>query len=108
MTYILAKYAEQARARTTAAFPPRVTPHVLRHSKAMHLVQANVNLIYIRDLLGHRDVTTTEIYARADVERKREALAAISPVVPGEEAKSEWTDDPDLMRWLRQICAASS
>ena len=108
VTYILGKYVEQARAGTPAAYPSRVTPHVLRHTKAMHLVQANVNLIYIRDLLGHRDVTTTEIYARADVERKREALAAVSPVVPGEEAKSQWTDDPELMRWLRQVCADSS
>ena len=45
-----------------------VTTHTLRRSRAMHLIQAGVNLIYIRDLLGHADVSTTEIYARADAD----------------------------------------
>ena len=40
----------------------------------MHLLQAGVNLIYIRDLLGHADVSTTEIYARANAEAKRKAI----------------------------------
>ncbi len=40
----------------------------------MHLLEAGVNLIYIRDLLGHADVSTTEIYARADAEAKRKAI----------------------------------
>ena len=42
----------------------------------MHLIQAGVNLIYIRDLLGHVDVATTEVYARADAETKRKAIEA--------------------------------
>ena len=40
----------------------------------MHLLKAGVNVIYIRDLLGHADVSTTEIYARADAETKRKAI----------------------------------
>lgn len=43
---------------------------MLRHSKAVHLLQAGVNLIYICDFLGHSDIKTTEIYARADTELK--------------------------------------
>lgn len=108
VTYIVSKYVEQAKERTAVVFPVQVTPHVLRHTKAMHLVQANVNLIYIRDLLGHTDVTTTEIYARADAERKREALSQASPVAAAEGTPSDWTDDPDLMQWLRQVSTASS
>ena len=46
-------------------FQKKVTPHILRHSKAMHLLETNVNLIYIRDFLGHASVTTTERYAKA-------------------------------------------
>jgi len=47
----------------------------------MHLLQSGVNLVYIRDLLGHADVSTTEVYARADKRFKREALllAYLSP-----------------------------
>jgi len=40
----------------------------------MHLLQAGVNLVYIRDFLGHESVTTTEIYARVDSKQKREAI----------------------------------
>jgi len=67
VSYIIAKYVEPARKSSTIV-PPKVKPHILRHSKAMHLLQAGVNLIYIRDFLGHVDVKTTEIYARADTE----------------------------------------
>ena len=53
----------------------------------MHLLQAGVNLIYIRDLLGHADVSTTEIYARADAEAKRKAIESayqsLTPEAPG-------------------------
>ncbi len=105
VTYVLDKYVQQARSRTPVDFPPRVTPHVLRHTKAMHLVQADVNLIYIRDLLGHSHITTTEVYARADAERKRQALAQATRVTSVEESHSDWTESPDLMKWLRQICA---
>lgn len=106
VTYILNKYATRAQDAGLAVFPERVTPHVLRHTKAMHLVQANVNLIYIRDLLGHVNVATTEIYARADAERKREALANASPVTEAERGgdRPDWNDDPDLLHWLRHLC----
>jgi integrase len=44
----------------------------IRHSKAMHMLQAGVPLIYIRDFLGHEEISTTEIYARCDGKMKRE------------------------------------
>ena len=63
---LLARHVRAVRARDPAWAPGLpVTPHTLRRSRAMHLIQAGVNLIYIRDLLGHVDVSTTEIYARA-------------------------------------------
>lgn len=104
VTYILTKYVTQARTHTSAWFPPRVTPHVLRHTKAMHLVQANVNVVYIRDLLGHADVATTGIYARADAEMKRLALAQIPPIIAADDSNPGWDEDPSLMRWLGQVC----
>ena len=54
----------------------------------MHLLHAGVNLVYIRDILGHADLKTTEIYARIDGEMKRKALeeafanTVISEAVP--------------------------
>lgn len=70
IAYILDKYADMARRVRPDLIPEKLSPHCIRHSKAMHLLQANVNLIYIRDLLGHTNVTTTEIYARADTTLK--------------------------------------
>ena len=58
-----------------------------------------VNLIYIRDFLGHVDVKTTQIYARADVTLKRKAIEAANVVETPQPLRS-WTDDDDLMRWL--------
>ena len=69
--------------------------------KAMHLLQANVNLVYIRDLLGHESVTTTEVYARADNTLKRKALEKADPIKHQKLDIPDWNDDEGLMDWLR-------
>ena len=67
----------------------------------MHLLQAGVNIVYIRDILGHASVEITSIYARADVEMKRKAIESVSdkaiPEVP------DWTSDNALMEWLKEL-----
>jgi hypothetical protein len=69
----------------------------------MHLLESGVNLIYIRDLLGHVSVTTTETYAKANPEMKREALEKASwNYIP--ETTGGWEDNPDLMSWLQNLC----
>ena len=69
----------------------------------MHLLQANVNLVYIRDFLGHASVTTSEIYARADDRIKRLALEkAYSPSVVDD--VPAWQEDKDLLNWLQRLC----
>jgi integrase/recombinase XerD len=104
VAYILSKYASAAREKDASIIPTIVSPHMLRHSKAMHLLQAGVNLVYIRDWLGHASVKTTEIYARADSEMKRAALQkAASTVMPQHSRKSSWSEDVDLMKWLNSL-----
>lgn len=100
VTYILKKYADQA-ANISPQIPVNLTPHILRHSKAMHLLEAGVNLIYIRDLLGHVDVSTTEVYARASTEMKREALEKLTTIESPN--VSSWTTDSDLLSWLKDF-----
>ena len=79
-----------------------ISPHVLRHSKAMHLYEAGVPLPYIRDILGHVDMSTTEIYARASTEAKRKALeAAYQDIVTSD--LPEWNQDPNLLNWLASL-----
>jgi site-specific recombinase XerD len=68
----------------------------------MHLLQAGIPLVIIRDFLGHADVTTTEIYARADLDMKRRALEKIeTPVAP--RSLPSWHDDSELLTWLRAL-----
>lgn len=102
ITHILSKYVLLARKRIKDIIPQTVTPHVIRHSKAMHLLQAGVNLVYIRDILGHVSVKTTEIYARADSKKKREALeSAYSEVKP--ENIPAWLENGNLLQWLKDF-----
>ena len=102
VTYILKKYAAQAQGIGVKDISEEITPHWLRHSKAMHLLQSGVNLIYIRDLLGHSDVSTTEIYARADETMKRKALLEAYES-PSEEQLPTWKKDKDLLDWLKSL-----
>ena len=99
--YILDKHVQAAR-NAHPGFTQPVTPHTLRHTKGMHLLQSGVSLEIIRDFLGHEHVLTTQIYARANLEMKREALAGINddstfPDIPS------WKKDRTLLEWLRSL-----
>ena len=67
------QHAATARARCPDV-PARVHPHMLRHSRAMHLYQAGMPLALLTEWLGHADPETTLVYAHADTEMKRQAL----------------------------------
>lgn len=98
--YILDKYVKMAREKDPAILPEKFSCHCLRHSRSMHLLQGGVNLVYIRDLLGHSSIQSTEIYARADSRQKREAIeAAYIDVKPQEE--SQWQSNHALLEWLK-------
>jgi integrase/recombinase XerD len=79
-----------------------ISPHTLRHSRAMHLYEAGIPLPYIRDLLGHVELSTTEIYARASTEAKRRALEAAHTNVVTDDLP-EWNQDPELLTWLANL-----
>lgn len=100
IAWILRKY--QAQAADPALANTRLSPHILRHSRAMHLYDSGVPLPYIRDILGHVDLSTTEIYARASTEAKRKALEAVyADVITADLA--EWNQDPELLNWLASL-----
>ena len=99
ITYILQKYWDKAMKQNSHLSPSKISPHILRHSKAMHLLQSGVNLVYIRDFLGHSDIKTTEVYARADPEMKRNALEKAYSEIASTVDK-DWCDDNDLLKWL--------
>jgi site-specific recombinase XerD len=100
IAWIIRKYQAQAGDPLLAGVT--VSPHILRHSKAMHLYEAGVPLPYIRDILGHVELSTTEIYARASTEAKRKALeAAYQDIVTSD--LPEWNQDAGLIDWLTNL-----
>ena len=101
VAYIVTKYAESAR-KISTIIPSKVKVHMFRHSKAMHLLQAGVNLIYIRDFLGHVDLKTTEIYARIDTETKRKAIENAYPDLIDSNLP-DWSKDHALLSWLSEL-----
>lgn len=99
ITYILKKYVSKAKLDGSAR---KISPHGLRHTKAMHLLRAGVNMIYIRDFLGHVDISTTEVYARIDAEMKRKVFEEKVPnFTPN--TTMPWEEDKDLLQWLTQF-----
>lgn len=66
------------------------------------LLQAGVNLVYIRDILGHCSIQTTDIYARADSKQKREALEkSYIDLIPKPNENNQWEKSKDLLGWLK-------
>lgn len=99
---ILARHADGAR-KSGADIPEGVSPHSFRHQRAIDLLESGASLVHMRDLLGHRSVTTTEIYATAGTARKRElpGRAATAPRV------GEYPDraaDKGPMAWPKALC----
>ena len=101
IAYIISQYVGSAK-RMSASMPKKVTPHMFRHSKAVHLLQAGVSLIYIRDFLGHQDIRTTEIYAKCDSELKRQAIANAYPDIVDSNLP-DWSKDTALLDWLSNL-----
>ena len=95
ITYILKKYA-------IIDETENITPHVIRHTKAMHMTQADINPVFIRDFLGHSDLKSTAVYSKTDTETKRKALEKMSHNVIPTSAPA-WNTDKELIGWLNSL-----
>lgn len=102
ISYVLRKHCEGAMAKSPDAGVRVITPHILRHSKAVHLLQADVPLIYIRDFLGHADVATTEVYARCEASDVRAALER-SCRIEVEVEEPVWQREDGILSWLESL-----
>ena len=102
ISYIVKKYAGII-SRQDASFPKHVHCHMFRHSKAMHMLEAGINIVYIRDFLGHEDISTTMIYVRADNRLKNEAISKLAPLITESATYQDWNKDQDLMQFLNSL-----
>jgi integrase/recombinase XerD len=98
--YILHKQLAVARSRCPSLREKRVTPHVLRHTAAMELLQAGVDRTVIALWLGHESIVTTQIYLDADLAMKEAALAKTRPPngIPG-----RYKPDDALLAFLKAL-----
>ncbi len=102
VAYILNKYVRSA-SEMDDSIPQKITPHKVRHTKAMHLFESCENLIHVRDFLGHTDIKTTGIYARSSLAMKKRALEMVSDT-PVAEIPS-WQENKDMLLWLKSFGA---
>jgi site-specific recombinase XerD len=102
--YLLQKYVARATDSRPTLRRHRITPHVLRHSCAVALLQAGVDLTVIRDYLGHASVATTIRYVAANLKMKREVLQAFWARAGLERhAADRWRPSPDLLAFLSSL-----
>jgi site-specific recombinase XerD len=99
---LVERHASRASTRAPSLGAKRISPHVIRHSTATHLLRAGVDINTIRAWLGHVSLNTTNIYAETDLDTKARALAACAPAAEGA-APKRWRHQPGLMAFLRGL-----
>lgn len=83
-------------------FNKKITPHTFRRTRAVHLLDKGVNVIYIQELLGHTNIATTEEYAKVIEKSKFDAIKKANPEIKAE-YKKDWNDDQDLLSQLLNL-----
>jgi site-specific recombinase XerD len=104
LRYIIAHRVAEA-ARTSPTLLTRsVTPHTIRHTTAMHLLQSNVDLNMIRSWLGHASIETTNSYVEIDLEMKRKTLQSCEKLLPKKRGHGpSWQRNNDILSWLSKL-----
>jgi site-specific recombinase XerD len=105
---IIRRHAREAAKYCPSLTRKAVTPHTIRHTTGVHLLESGVDLGTIREWLGHAHMATTEIYARPSLATKRQALAKLQDldrrlfdeIIA---ARGEPEVDPSIRRWLRSL-----
>jgi integrase/recombinase XerD len=98
--YLLAKYTALAQKHCLSLSRKHVSPHVLRHSTAMDLLQRGIDRSVIALWLGHESVETTQMYLDADLALKEKALARTAPLPT---CRSRYRPDDQLMAFLKSL-----
>jgi integrase/recombinase XerD len=101
--YLLRKYANRARSVAKTLYGKRVHPHVFRHTTAVHLLQAGVDIVTISHWLGHTSVETTNRYAAVNLEMKRAAIEKAGPLGDVDPALAAWRSDTNILEWLEAL-----
>ena len=105
---ILQRHLAVAASRQASLASKLVSPHTIRHTTALHLLQAGVELNVIKSWPGHVSITTTSQYVEIDMAIKRKAIERCQPPVPTPEGESRWHARQDIIQWLEDPSAPKS
>ena len=100
---LIGRYARKATESCPSLAHKRISPHVIRHTTATHLLRAGVDINTIRAWLGHVSIDTTNIYAEVDLERKTQMLCHTGALTTPAVSKRPWKSDPSTMTFLRSL-----
>ena len=102
--HIVRKYAAKAGQACASIKAKKVSPHMVRHTTAMHLLQSGNDLNVIKDWMGHADLNTTHAYVEIDMKMKRKALETCQPPKAKTPPKSlgKWLK-PGILEWLEDL-----
>ena len=98
---LVGQYAEQASRTVPSMATKRVSPHTIRHTTAVHLLRAGVDINTIRAWLGHVSLDTTHVYAEVDMEMKAKALGSVD--ISGLQNRPWQRPLPSLMMFLKAL-----
>ncbi len=101
--YIVKKWSHKAAENCPSLRKKRIGPHTYRHSLAMHLLQAGVDLTIIKSWLGHVNLATTHVYVEIDMNMKRQVLDKYSPVGESKPITGLLSRNKDILTWLESI-----
>ncbi len=103
MRLILQKHVRRTAIKTLSLKHKRIHPHSIRHSTAVHLLRAGVDLSTIANWLGHVSINTTNKYLTLDLDAKRQALAKAKPILSRNGRSKTWRTDQNLIQWLESL-----
>jgi site-specific recombinase XerD len=99
---IIERHAKRGASDVPSLANRHITPHVLRHTTAMHLLQSGVEVNVIRSWLGHVSIVTTSRYIEIDLTMKAKALETCE-VTKTENSITPWRAVPDILTWLESL-----
>lgn len=100
--YILKNIGQLASEQCSSLKKKKIHPHIIRHTAAMHMLQAGIDLVTIQSILGHTSIETTNKYASADLKMKKEALEKCEPI-NGKSVEPKWKTNPDVLAFLSSL-----
>lgn len=106
IAHIVAKYATCAGETCHSLCEKNVTPHTFRHTTALHMIKADVDITVVKDWLGHADIRTTSLYVEINTEMKRKALEKCPPPGIEKDEPALW-HQPAVMALLHSIAAGN-